>query len=198
MCIRDSFDSDQDTVILPNISTPPHVNVTAKGAEFEPLRRYNSHESILSNKPAPLMSHSLGSFPVSFFKPSNPTFGTSISNVQANCHPTITATMAPRRNGVHAPSSKALLSSFIGRSERPMVKQNTPNLKHVSLLDKFNSSLTTISESFQSKKKKNKDLNDERISSLDHIGAHDRNNCIMDMSVSIEELQDALNTELLL
>lgn len=45
----EDFDSDQDTIILPNISTPPHVGVTAKGAEFEPLRRYNSHESILSN-----------------------------------------------------------------------------------------------------------------------------------------------------
>ena len=195
----EDFDSDQDTIILPNISTPPHVDVTAKGAEFEPLRRYNSHESILSNKPVPSMSLSLGSFPVSFFKPSNPTFGTSISNVQVNCHPTVAASMVPSRNGPRVPSSKALLSSLIARSDTHIVKQNTTNLKHASFMDKFNSSLSTISESFQNKKgKKNKGLNDERISNPDHIVAQEQKKSIMDMSVSIEELQDALNTELLL
>lgn len=195
----EDFDSDQDTIILPNISTPPHMDVTAKGAEFEPLRRYNSHESILSNKPIPSMSLSLGSFPVSFFKPSNPTFGTSISNVQVNCHPTVAASMTPSRNGPRVPSSKALLSSLIARSDTHIVKQNTTNLKHASFMDKFNSSLSTISESFQNKKgKKNKGLDGERISNPDHIVAQEQKKSIMDMSVSIEELQDALNTELLL
>ncbi|EJT43002.1 VAC17-like protein [Saccharomyces kudriavzevii IFO 1802] len=194
----EDLDSDQDTIILPNISTPPHMNVTAKGAEFEPLRRYNSHESILSNKPAPIMSLSLGGFPGSFYKPSHPTFGTSTSNVQVDCHPTITVSMASRRNGCYAPSSKALLSSFIARPDRIAAKQDPTNLKHTSFLDKFNSSLSTISESFQNKKgKKNKDVNDGRISYLNHIATQEQKKNIMDMSVSIEELQDALNTELL-
>ena len=193
----EDFDSDQDTIILPNISTPPHVGVPAKGAEFEPLRRYNSHESILSNKPAPSKSLNLGSFSASFFKPSNPTFGTSISNVQVNCHPTVAATMAPSRNGPRIPSSKALLSSFIARSDTHTVKENNTNLKHASFMDKFNSSLSTISESFQSKRgRKNKGMNEERISNLNHNVAQEQKNN-MDISVSIEELQDALNTELL-
>ncbi|CAI5027414.1 BEM_HP_G0034810.mRNA.1.CDS.1 [Saccharomyces cerevisiae] len=191
----EDFDSDQDTIILPNISTPPHVGVTAKGAEFEPLRRYNSHESILSNKPAPSKSLNLGSFSASFFKPSNPTFGTSISNVQVNCHPTVAATMAPSRNGPRIPSSKALLSSFIARSDTHTVKENNTNLKHASFMDKFNSSLSTISESFQSKRgRKNKGMSEERISNH-NVAQEQKNN--MDISVSIEELQDALNTELL-
>ncbi|GHM92439.1 vacuole-specific Myo2p myosin receptor [Saccharomyces cerevisiae] len=193
----EDFDSDQDTIILPNISTPPHVGVPAKGAEFEPLRRYNSHESILSNKPAPSKSLNLGNFSASFFKPSNPTFGTSISNVQVNCHPTVAATMAPSRNGPRIPSSKALLSSFIARSDTHTVKENNTNLKHASFMDKFNSSLSTISESFQSKRgRKNKGMNEERISNLNHNVAQEQKNN-MDISVSIEELQDALNTELL-
>ena len=107
--------------------------------------------------------------------------------------------MVPSRNGPRVPSSKALLSSLIARSDTHIVKQNTTNLKHASFMDKFNSSLSTISESFQNKKgKKNKGLNDERISNPDHIVAQEQKKSIMDMSVSIEELQDALNTELLL
>ncbi|EJS44560.1 vac17p [Saccharomyces arboricola H-6] len=193
------IDSDQDTIILPNISTPPCIDMVDKGAEFEPLRRYNSHESILSNKPAPTMSLSLGSFPVSFFKPSNPTFRTSVSNVQVNCHPTMTTSITPRRDGPRAPSSKALLSSFIAQPHATAVERNPINLKHTSFLDKFNSSLSTISESFQSKKgKKSKGLNDERISNMKHTAAQEQKNSIIDMNVSIEELQDALNTELLL
>ncbi|QID83842.1 vacuole-specific Myo2p myosin receptor [Saccharomyces pastorianus] len=192
----EDLDSDQDTIILPNISTPSHMDMATKGAEFEPLRRYNSHESILSNKPAPTMSLSLGSFP--FFKPSNPTFGTSVSNVQVNYCPRVTASMIPKRNGTRAPTSKALLSSFIAQPDRIVVKQKSTNLKHTSFMDKFNSSLSTISESFQNKKgKKNTDLDNDRIPNMNHT-APEQNNSLMDMGVSIEELQDALNTELLL
>lgn len=105
--------------------------------------------------------------------------------------------MAPSRNGPRIPSSKALLSSFIARSDTHTVKENNTNLKHASFMDKFNSSLSTISESFQSKRgRKNKGMNEERISNLNHNVAQEQKNN-MDISVSIEELQDALNTELL-
>ncbi|CAI4249905.1 BPK_collapsed_G0003890.mRNA.1.CDS.1 [Saccharomyces cerevisiae] len=103
--------------------------------------------------------------------------------------------MAPSRNGPRISSSKALLSSFIARSDTHTVKENNTNLKHASFMDKFNSSLSTISESFQSKRgRKNKGMNEERISNH-NVAQEQKNN--MDISVSIEELQDALNTELL-
>lgn len=190
--------SDQDTVI----SMSP-----SRGEKFKPLRRYKSHESILSTtKVQPISS---GKTFAAFLLPSSNR--PSMKSVRVSSAPVFSSTGTPT-------CSRDLLSAFVESPHNPMGKKESRNkLKSSSFFGKWNffstSPVRTPKINMRQPPSCQKTVASEAApicgqlshSSCSHLVFKSDESTlppasqpIFDSMVSYDDLRDALNTELIL
>lgn len=187
--------SDQNTVIS---SSPPCEN------GFKPLRRYNSYDSILSNKVQPISSAKCPTF-LSMPTANRP----SMKSVTVSSAPVIS-------KAKNRASSKELLSLFISDTQKQetKAKANTRSATNsfwslFKMPDQKSKAKNTLREPHRNLlPESNKERTYSRgvYSSCSRlvVGSHQStilpavSQCMVDESMMYEELQEALNTELIL